>query len=77
VLEDGRIAPKLARPLPYAGVKVELGRELVGQAAWLASFGDSASDLEMMQAAALGIAVRPRLALRMRLPELDRVWLLE
>ena len=76
-VEHGKIAPKLASSLPYARVKAELGRELIGPATWLASFGDSESDLEMMRAAALGVAVRPKLPLRMRLPELEHVALLE
>jgi len=59
VVEE-RIAPQLLTPVPYAEVKPTAGRALFGTARWLASFGDNVFDIEMLQAAELGIAVRPK-----------------
>lgn len=58
---DGRhILPRMDGPVPYAEQKPVAGRALIGDAAWLASFGDSAFDIEMLSAARVGVAVRPK-----------------
>lgn len=70
---DGeRIAPRMGGPVPYAAAKCDAGRRLFGSALWLASFGDSEFDLEMLRAAKLGVAVHPKPRLRARLNELAR-----
>jgi phosphatidylglycerophosphatase C len=74
--EGGRIAPELLHPVPYAETKCSAGRGLFGRSFWLASFGDNVFDIDMLLAARLGVAVRPKLALRTRLPELPGVVLL-
>jgi phosphatidylglycerophosphatase C len=56
----GRVLPELASPVPYAEDKLTAGRALFGDARWLASFGDNVFDIDMLQAAELGVAVRPK-----------------
>lgn len=56
----GRVLPELASPVPYAEDKLTAGRGLFGNARWLASFGDNVFDVEMLQAAEIGVAVRPK-----------------
>jgi phosphatidylglycerophosphatase C len=77
VLESGRVQPALAGPVPYAEAKVSHARELLGAPGWLAAFGDSAFDVELMRAAALGVAVRPKPALLAALADLDQGVVLE
>jgi len=72
-----RIEPRNEGAVPYAEAKVGAGRALFGDSQWLASFGDNVFDVEMFEAARLGVAVRPKVALRTRLPELPNVHLLE
>lgn len=60
VLDGDRLAPRMHGEVPYAEHKPLAGRALIGDAAWLASFGDSAFDIEMLRAARIGVAVRPR-----------------
>jgi phosphoserine phosphatase len=72
-LEAGRIAPRIAAPIPYAADKCSAARALLLDADWLASFGDNVFDVEMLCAARLGVAVNPRPELRMRLVELPGV----
>lgn len=74
--ETGRVAPALAHAVPYAEAKCTMGRALFGDAFWLASFGDNIFDIEMLLAAELGVAVRPKVSLRTRLPDLESVVLL-
>jgi phosphoserine phosphatase len=76
LLVAGSIAPHMAGPLPYAAAKCVAGRALLGGCHWLASFGDNAFDLEMLLEAELGVAVRPKPALRARLAEVPGVLLL-
>jgi len=76
-LESGRLLPRLSSPVPYGPTKVQFGRELFADAAWLASFGDSAFDLDMLGAAELGVAVRPKPSLLEALPALRRAVVLE
>ena len=75
-LAEGRILTRLER-FPYAAGKVEAGRALFGAADWLASFGDSSGDIEMLLAARVGVAVRPGLRLRERLPSLSSLVVLD
>jgi phosphatidylglycerophosphatase C len=72
----GVIAPVMAGPLPYAAAKCIAGRALLGPCHWLASFGDNVFDIEMMLEAEVGVAVRPKPALRPRLSEIPGVLLL-
>ena len=59
-VEAGRVLPRLAAPVPYAEAKRSAGRDLFGNSRWLAAFGDNVFDIEMLAAAELGIAVRPK-----------------
>lgn len=74
--EGQRMLPRLVAPVPYAETKVLFGRELLGDATWLASFGDSVFDLDMLGAAELGVAVCPKPSLQARLGELARATVL-
>jgi phosphoserine phosphatase len=75
---DGeRILPRLDSPVPYAGEKpVALGRATNGRAI-LASFGDNVFDFELLRAARLAVAVRPKPGLRARLQDLLGIVVLE
>jgi phosphatidylglycerophosphatase C len=74
---DGRVAPRIAGTFPYGPGKLTNGRALLGDdAEWLAAFGDSVSDFEMLEQSRLGVAVSPKPALRKRLPELKHAVLL-
>lgn len=75
--EAERILPSLAAPVPYAEHKPVALRALVGEAPLLGSFGDNVFDIELLRAARLGVAIRPKPALRVRLPELEGLFLLE
>jgi len=59
-VEAGRVLPRLAGQVPYAEAKLSAGRELFGKLRWLAAFGDNVFDIDMLQGAELGIAVRPK-----------------
>lgn len=60
---DGVVAPSLAHPLPYGAVKASAGRTLLQHLSWVATFGDSGFDLEMMAEAhlAVGLGDKPEL----------------
>ena len=75
-IREGRYAPRLAALLPYGTTKADLGRQHVGTRQWLASLGDNVFDWEMLHAATLGIAVRPKDALRRRLTPASKILLL-
>lgn len=62
--------PALAEALPYGSGKVKAGRLLLGNARWLAVFGDSSFDTEMLSEAKLPVAVCPCPELLERLPEI-------
>lgn len=66
----GRVAPELAAPVPYAEAKLSAGKQLFGDARWLAAFGDNVFDIEMLRAAELGVAVRPKPKLQAQLAHL-------
>lgn len=74
---NGRITAEMESPIPYASGKVLRARELIGTSNWLVAFGDNAFDIEMFQAAQMGVAVRPKPVLLERLPGLENTWLLE
>lgn len=76
-LEAERVLPSLAGPIPYAETKPHHARELIGDARWLASFGDSAFDVDMLRAAELGVAVGDKPSLLDRLAELPGVVVLD
>jgi phosphatidylglycerophosphatase C len=70
---DGVITSAMSGAVPYAAGKVAAGRALLGPVRWLASFGDNVFDVEMLQEAELGVAVRPKPALQARLTEIAGV----
>ncbi|MEI9939343.1 MAG: HAD family hydrolase [Pseudomonadota bacterium] len=74
---SGVIAAEMASALPYGAGKCVAGRALLGTAHWLGAFGDNVFDLEMLLEAELGIAVRPKPALRARLAEIPGVRVLD
>ena len=76
VLEDV-ICAEMNGSVPYAATKCSAGRALLGDARWVASFGDNVFDLEMLREAEIGVAVRPKPALQARLHEVPGVFLLE
>lgn len=61
------VLPELLEPIPYGAGKVRAGRALLGAKTWLAAFGDSAFDADMLREARVGVAVRPKPALRQQL----------
>jgi len=73
----GVIAPEMDGALPYGAGKCVAGRALLGNLHWLGAFGDNVFDLEMLREAELGVAVRPKPALRARLGEIPGVRLLD
>ncbi len=68
-VENQRFAPRMATPLPYGAGKLAAGRALLGDANWLGAFGDNVFDLDMLLAASVGIAVRPKPELLRRLQD--------
>ena len=76
VIRDGKYAPELAAPVPYAQSKADLGRRHVGDRFWLASLGDNVFDWEMLHSAAFGVAVRPKPALSNRITSSSKILLL-
>jgi len=60
---SGRIDVGLGFPLPYGPEKATRGRRLLGTTTWVATFGDSAFDLDMMREAhlAVGLGQKPGL----------------
>lgn len=52
-----RIDVGLAQPLPYGPEKAVAGRRLLSGSPWLATFGDSGFDLDMMREALLAVGV--------------------
>ncbi len=72
-----RIAPRLAGDVPYAEHKIPAARSVIDRADWLASFGDNLFDEAMLLEARVGVAVRPKPALRARLPGLPGIVLFD
>lgn len=71
--DRGRIAARLISPVPYAETKCELANARIAGRQWLASFGDNVFDIDMLRAARIGIAVRPKPALLERLASLPGI----
>jgi len=71
------IAAEMAEPVPYGAAKCVAGRALLGGLHWLAAFGDNVFDMDMLREAELGVAVRPKAALRARLAEIPGVQVLD
>lgn len=74
--EHGVIEARMDGQVPYAADKARAGRELAGASPWLAAFGDSAFDVEMMKVARLGVGVQPKAALRDALAQLPAACIL-
>jgi phosphatidylglycerophosphatase C len=70
---NGQIEPRVAGDVPYGEKKTHRGRALLRGARWIAAFGDNHFDAAMLTAADLGVAVRPKPALRELLSKLDGV----
>ncbi len=73
---EPRLQPELAYPLPYAGSKLLALRTIAADLPVLAAFGDNVFDLEMLAAAIVPVAVRPKPRLSDRLSELAECFLL-
>lgn len=60
---NGRVDVGLEVPLPYGPEKAVAGRRLLRETVWLATFGDSGFDLDMMREAqfAVGVGGKPQL----------------
>ena len=71
-VERGRLSDELSGPVPYAATKVSAGRARIGDRSWLATFGDNAFDVDMLNAARLPVAVRPKQRLLSVLGEVAR-----
>lgn len=69
-LDGGVIQPRLGAPLPYGPDKVTAGRALLGGKPWLATFGDSGFDLDMLGEAQLAVGLGEKRALLAGLDEL-------
>jgi len=69
-VRSGLVVAELAAPVPYAEAKLSAAQSLFGKARWLATFGDNVFDIEMLQAAELGVAVRPKPKLQTQLAAL-------
>ncbi len=59
-IRDGVIAPDLSEDVPFGANKCKQLRRLSGDLRWLASFGDSEFDFEMLNCADLAVAVSPK-----------------
>ena len=66
----GRLAPRMAAPIPYGQGKVRGVEGAVGDREVVAAFGDEMFDLEMLARARVPVAVRPKPRLRGRAAEL-------
>jgi phosphatidylglycerophosphatase C len=67
--QGGLVMPDIDRPIPYGPGKVQRLRERVGPRPLLAAFGDNAFDVALLADARVGVAVRPKAALRARAGE--------
>ncbi len=68
--EGDTMAPRPVRPIPYGPGKVTALRSKIGTRPLLAAFGDNVFDIEMLQQAAVAVAVRPKPRLLARSAEL-------
>jgi phosphoserine phosphatase len=76
-VHGGVYAAEMDGPVPFGDRKRELAEAHFGAVSWLASFGDNFFDFEMLRAARLGVAVRPKRALRDRLSANDGIIVLD
>jgi phosphoserine phosphatase len=68
----GRILPDVDRPIPYGTGKVRRLHDRIGTGRpLLAAFGDNAFDVALLAEASVGVAVRPKDALRARAGEVS------
>lgn len=76
-LEGARVLPRMDGPAVYGPDKLGAAARFFRDGAqWLASFGDSPFDLELLGAARFGIAVRPKPELLARLGEVASSYVL-
>jgi phosphatidylglycerophosphatase C len=64
-----RMIAKVHRPIPYGPGKVRALREIIGERALYAAFGDNAFDVALLNEAFIPVAVRPKPRLRDRAGE--------
>jgi phosphoserine phosphatase len=64
---DGVVAPAISADVPFGANKCKLLRRRAGNKRWLACFGDSEFDFELLQGAELAVAVSPKADLLARL----------
>ncbi len=76
-LEGTLLLDRLAAPVPYAEAKPPALRGLSPEGDLIASFGDNAFDVELLCAARLGVAVRPKPALCARLLDFPEIVVLD
>lgn len=60
----GRMTTQLDRPVPYGKGKIIRLREAIGNRQLVAAFGDNDFDADMLRAASVPVAVRPKARLR-------------
>ncbi len=77
VFQEGRATLELEMPIPYGPTKAVLARKKTGDAPWLAAFGDSLFDFEMMREAKIAVGVAPKPDLVTRLEALNGALVLE
>ena len=70
-LEGDRIQARMDGEVPYGPDKATQGAPLTNGGPWLASFGDSQFDIDLLRCAKLGVGVNPKPALRESLAELE------
>ena len=75
-LEDEIILPRVIEQSTYGPGKARTGRSVLGDAPWLAAFGDSGFDAAMMRESQLGVGVRPKGTLLAELGQLPHAVIL-
>jgi phosphoserine phosphatase len=70
-VDEGRIAARMAAPLPYGPKKRTLASARLGAPRWLGAFGDSAFDMELLEQARVPVLVNPKQALTALAARLD------
>jgi phosphoserine phosphatase len=71
LVRAGVIQASMDGAVPYGPDKQRLGAPLAGDGPWLASFGDSQFDIDLLRAARLAVGVQPKPALKAALERLD------
>ncbi len=74
---NGVIVPEIFDSVPYGANKCNLLRRLSGNLVWMACFGDSEFDFEMLECAELAVAVSPKPGLYAKLLPLRHAVLLK